>query len=174
MLGTRTALKIVKIVVTGLVSVMILGTIGLVATGESMHQFSGGLGFSSGIQPLDSGNFFSEQGILSVDASAGMIVSLNTENCRMQSTDFDTEILTWWRVWDSNANADGKLEPGELIDTGWMPVEQFIAIYSGSKIIIPADWSGEIRFQLRMERKGLGNPAGHYSCALGVKVDDGS
>ena len=141
---------------------------------ESSYEFSGGLDFSLGTQPADSGEFLSNQGILSVmDASAGMTVSLDTKDCRLQHADLDAEIPTWWRVWDSHADADGKLEPGELIDTGWIPVAEFIKM-NGAIITIPAGWSGNILFQLKMKRSDYGNRAGHYSCALGVEVNDGS
>jgi hypothetical protein len=100
-----------------------------------------------------------------------MTVTLDTEDCRLLRADLGAEIPTWWRIWDSNGDNDGELESGELIDTGWIPVAVFIGM-NGTIITIPADWFGEIRFQLKMERSGHGNPAGHYSCSLGVGVED--
>ena len=175
MLGTRTEirLRILEPLLIVLISLMMLGVIGLTAASESSYQFSGGLDFSLGTQPSDSGEFLSNQWILSVDASGVMTVCLDTKDCRLQSSDLDAKIPTWWRVWDSTSDNDGILEDGELIDTGWIPVADFIAM-NGAIITIPAGWSGEIMFQLKMKRSGYGNRAGHYSCSLGVEVDDGS
>lgn len=175
MLGTRTEirLRILEPLLIVLISLMMLGVIGLTAASESSYQFCEGLDFSLGTQPSDSGEFLSNQWILSVDASGVMTVCLDTKDCRLQSSDFDAKIPTWWRVWDSTSDNDGILQDGELIDTGWIPVADFIAM-NGAIITIPAGWSGEIMFQLKMKRSGYGNRAGHYSCSLGVEVDDGS
>jgi hypothetical protein len=176
MLGTRTETRprILEPLLIVLIFLMMLGVIGLTATSESSYQFSRGLDFSLGTQPADSGEFLSNQWILSVvDASAGMTVSLDTEDCRLQHADLAAEIPTWWRVWDSTSDNDGILDDGKLIDTGWIPVTQFIAM-NGAIITIPPGWSGEILFQLKMKRSGYGNRAGGYSCSLRAEVNDGS
>lgn len=141
---------------------------------ESSYKFSGGLEFLSGTTPPAVGVFESTHWILSIDACGPMTATLDTLNCRLLCTDLDAEIPTWWRVWDSNADADGELEPGELIDTGWIPVADFIAHWNQYKIEIPAGWSGDINFQVRMERSGVADLAGSYSATLTVDVSDGS
>ena len=135
---------------------------------ESSYEFSGGLDFLHGTQPTSTGVFESTHWILSIDACGAMTVTLNTLNCGLLCTWPNAEIPTWWRVWDSTNDNDGK-----LIDTGWITVADFIKM-DGTTITIPPGWSGEIAFQLKMNRSGYGNPAGHYSCSLRVEVDDGS
>lgn len=170
---TGTGLRIVQPLLIGLIFLMILGAIGPAAASESSYGFSGNLDFLLGTDPWDSGEFLSNQLILSVtDASAGMTVTLYTKSCQLQCTDPGAEIPTWWRIWDSNADEDGELESGELIDTGWIAVADFIADWDKFEIEIKPPWSGKIRFQLKMERKGYGNPAGYYECSLGIGVQD--
>jgi len=144
-------------------------------SGFATHEFSGGLEFLVGTQPSSAGVFESTYWILSiVDAGEAMIVTLDTLGCHLVCSALDTEIPTWWRVWDSIGNHDGELDPGELVDSGWIPVSDFIIDWNDETISIPLGWTGGINFQLKMERSGLGDPAGHYSTVLDVTVSEGS
>ena len=140
---------------------------------EPKHVFSGGLEFKDGTEPRAVGTFESTQWILSIHACSVTTVTLHTLDCRLLCEDPAAEIPTWWRIWDSNSDGDGKLEAGEIVDTGWIPVADFIAHWNLYEIEVPSGWSGEIRFQLRMERSGLADHAGTYSATLRVDVCDG-
>ena len=140
---------------------------------QSKQEFSGELAFANGTKPEDIGEFASTEWILSVDACGMTTATLDTLNCRLLA-DPATEIPTWWRVWDSNSDNDGKPDPGELIDTGWIAVADFIAHWNEFKIVIPSGWSGEIKFQAKIERNGLADLAGSYSATLTVDVSDES
>jgi len=144
-------------------------------TGFATHEFFGGLEFLDGTQPTAAGVFESTHWILSiVNADDGMTVTLNTEGCRLMCSDLGVEIPTWWRVWDSTSDQDGELDPGELVDSGWIPASDFIVHWNNDTIEIPLGWTGEINFQLKMERSGLDDPAGYYSTDLNVTVSEGS
>ena len=140
---------------------------------EPRHVFSGGLEFKEGTEPRAVGMFESTQWILSIEACGATAVTLHTLDCRLVCKDPAAEIPTWWRVWDSNSDGDGKLEAGEIVDTGWIPVADFITHWNLYEIEVPTGWSGKIRFQLRMERSGLADHAGTYSATLRVDVCDG-
>jgi len=139
---------------------------------EGSHVFSEGLAFTDGTAPTADGEFESTLWILSVNACGIMTVTLDTLNCRFLCAYLATEVPTWWRVWDSNSDNDGELDSGELIDTGWIAVADFIAHWNEFEIVIPPGWSGEIRFQAKMERNRLANLAGSYSATLTVDVSD--
>jgi len=141
---------------------------------KSKYEFSGELAFANGTGPEDVGEFESSQWILSVNACGTAVITLHTLNCRFLCSDLDAEIPSWWRVWDNNGNNNEELEEGELIDTRWIPVAEFIARWNLKEIEIPAGWSGEIRFQLKMERSHLADHAGTYSAILKVDVRDKS
>ena len=117
---------------------------------QSKQEFSGELAFADGTEPEDIGDFASTEWILSVDACGMTTATLDTLNCRLLA-DPATEVPTWWRVWDSNSDNDGEPDPGELIDTSWITVADFIAHWNEFKIVIPSGWSGEIAFQARMD-----------------------
>jgi len=53
-------------------------------------------------------------------------------------------------------------------------VADFIAHWNEFKIVIPSGWSGEIKFQAKIERNGLADLAGSYSATLTVDVSDES
>jgi len=126
----------------------------------------------AGIAPTAVGVFDSTQWILSVSACRPMIVTLDTLNCRLLCADPIMEVPTWWRVWDSSSDNDGEHDSGELVDTGWIPAAGFIAHWNLYEIGVPAGWSVEIRFQLRMERSHHADRAASYSATLGVDVHD--
>jgi len=106
--------------------------------------------------------------VYSFSGSLQIEIALDTADCHLLPigyTDLRYEIPTEWRVWDSTSDNDGKLEAGELIDTGWLPVATFIAFIAtvdDSSITVPSGWSGEISFQARMTRHRLGDSAGDY------------
>jgi len=140
---------------------------------ESSYEFSrGGLEFLHGTQLKDAGLFESTQRILTIRACAPLTVSLETLDCRLICSDLNAEIPSWWRVWDNSGNNDGKLDLGELVDSGWIAAADFVAHWNESRIVAPSGWSGEIRFQLKMERSGLGDPSGHYSTVLDVTASE--
>ena len=139
---------------------------------ESSHVFSGGLAFIDGTVPTAVGEFESTHWILTINACGTMIVTLDTLNCRFLCADLATEVPTWWRVWDSSGNNDGEPDSEELIDTGWIAVADFIAHWNEFEIVIPPGWSGEIRFQAKMNRCGIADLAGSYSSTLTVDVSD--
>lgn len=141
---------------------------------EPSHAFSGELEFLDGTAPTAVGAFESTHWILSVDACGIMTATLDTLDCRLLCADLGTEVPTWWRVWDSNYNNDGEPDPGELVDTGWIAVAEFIARWNQYEIKFPPGWSGEIRFQLKMKRSSLADHAGMYSAILKVDVCDES
>jgi len=137
---------------------------------EPSHVFSGGLKFTDGTVPTAVGGFESSHWMLSVSACGIMTATLDTLDCHLLCADIGTEVPTWWRVWDTNCDNDGEPDPGELIDTGWIPVADFVAHWNKFKIVIPSGWSGEIAFQAKMERNGLADLAGSYSATLTVDV----
>ena len=121
-----------------------------------VYSFSGLLQIKNGWNPYDEGTYpdpITDEGALVLhiqthDTAAK--IALNTADCHLLPigcVDPRHEIPTEWRVWDSASDNDGKLELGELIDTGWLPVATFIETFHDSPIIVPSDWSGEIRFQ---------------------------
>lgn len=139
---------------------------------EASHVFSGGLAFTDGTAPTADGEFESTHWILTINACGTTIVTLDTLNCRFLCADLATEVPTWWRVWDSNSDNDGESDPGELIDTGWIAVADFIAHWNQYVIEIAPGWSGKIRFQAKMQRNGVADLAGSYSATLTVDVSD--
>jgi hypothetical protein len=153
-------------------AVLVIGMISYGVSGLASHEFIGGLEFVNGTQPGAVGVFESDEWILSIDACKAMTVTLNTVGCRLVCSDLGVEIPTWWRVWDSSGNHDGKLDGAELVDSGWIAVSDFIIHWNNEIISIPSGWSGEIKFQLKMERNGLGDPAGSYSSVLDVTVSE--
>jgi len=141
---------------------------------EPSYEFSGGLEFLYGIQPPTAGIFVSTQWILSIDACGIVTVTLDTLNCCLLCEDPAAEVPTWWRVWDSNSDNDGELDLGELADSGWIAAADFVAHWNESLIVAPPGWSGEMRFQVKMKRSGIADPAGTCSATLKVDVYDGA
>jgi len=110
-------------------------------------------------------------GIQTDDVAAKIV--LHTADCHLLPIGCEDpryEIPTEWRVWDSISDKDGELDPGELVDTGWLPVAKFIETFDDRPIIVPPGWVGKICFQARMIRRGLGDSAGDYSASLTVEV----
>ena len=94
-------------------------------------------------------------------------MTLGTESCRLlrvPPSSHGREICTEWRVWEDHG--------GAIIDTGWLPVALFEAMFEANDIALPSGWSGEIYFQARVVRRGLGDHAGDYSAALAVSVSE--
>jgi len=95
-------------------------------------------------------------------------MGLLIHGCRLTkdgAADTCYEIATEWRVWDSSHG-------GEVIDTGWVAVAVFEEMFENDDIVVPSGWSGEIYFQLRMTRYGLGDHSGDYSAVLTVDVPE--
>ena len=146
-----------------------------------VYSFSGSLQIDTGWNPYAEGTHPSpindaDAWVLHIqtDDTAAKI-ALDTADCHLLPigyTDLRYEIPTEWRVWDSTSDNDGKLEAGELIDRGWLPVAAFIKTFDDNPIIVPPGWSGKIYFQARMTRHGLGNSAGDYSAGLTVAVTE--
>ena len=131
------------------------------------HSFEGSLQISGDWNPRASGVFEGDVWELHIQACAETTVTLNTDSCRLTrvgSEDPRYEILTEWCVSDSHG--------GEVIDTGWIAVALFEEIFENDDIVVPSGWSGEIYFQLRMTRCGLGDHSGDYSAALTVDVSE--
>ncbi len=136
---------------------------------EPQHSFSGNLRMqhANAWNPRVSGVFESNIWVLHIQTCAAASVTLGTESCslmRMSPSTHGCEIPTEWRVWDNHA--------GTVVDTGWLPVALFEAMFENDFISIPSGWSGEIYFQMRMTRHGLGNRSGDYSAALTVSVSE--
>ena len=146
-----------------------------------VYSFSGSLQIDTGWNPYAEGTYPSpindaDAWVLHIqtDDTAAKI-ALDTADCHLLPigyTDLRYEIPTEWRVWDSTSDNDGKLEAGELIDTGWLPVATFIKRFDDNPITVPSGWSGEISFQARMTRHRLGDSAGDYSAELTVAVTE--
>jgi len=131
------------------------------------HHFAGSLQISGDWNPAASGVFEGSVWELHIQACAETTVSLGTDDCRLTrvgSEDPRYEILTEWRVWDDLG--------GVVIDTGWLAVAVFEEMFESGAITVPSGWSGEIHFQLRMIRYGLGDHSGDYSAALTVDVPE--
>lgn len=156
----------------------VLFMIGMTSYGVSSlaaHAFSEGLEFLDGTQPSSAGIFESTNWTLDiVDAGGAIIVTLNTPDSRLWCNDLGAEIPTWWRVWDNTSAQNGKRDPAKLADSGWVAVSDFVIHWNDNIISIPQSWSGEIYFQLKMERSGLGDPAGYYSTDPNVIVSEGA
>jgi len=132
---------------------------------EPEYHFSGNLQIPHGWAPRASGVFEGNVWVLHIKSCGVTVVSLDTDHCRLTRVghqELRFEIPTEWRVWDDHE--------GEIVNTGWVPVAQFQAMFETNSIAIPPGWSGEIYFQARMIRNGLGDPAGDYSAALTVEI----
>jgi len=126
-----------------------------------------------GWDPRATGVFESNTLTVRITTVTAAKVFINTADCRLTRIGHVGpywEIPTEWRVWDTTSNQDGHLDPGEVVDSGWLVVAAFMETYQDSPIVVPPGWAGEICFQMRMTRSGLGNSAGDYSAALTVDV----
>lgn len=146
-----------------------------------VYSFTGSLQISNGWNPYDEGTYpdpitDEDAWVLHIQTGASAAkISLDTTACplmRIGHVGPYWEILTEWRAWDGTSNQDGQLDPGELVDSGWLPVVTFMETFQDDPIIVPSGWTGEICFQVRMTRYGLGNSAGDYSAALTVSVTE--
>jgi len=133
---------------------------------ESEDHFSGNLQIPHGWNPRASGVFEGNIWTLHIQACAATMIALDTDACcltRMAGYEGPRwEIPTEWRVWDDHG--------GEVINTGWLAVALFKVMFEKGVIVVPSGWAGEIYFQLRMTRYGLGDYPGDYSAALTVDV----
>jgi len=132
---------------------------------EPKHGFTGSLQIHSDWNPRASGVFEGGIWTLHIQACAEITVSLSTDDCRLTRAGFEDpryEIPTEWRVWDDHG--------GVVINTGWLAAAVFEEMFENADIVVPSGWSGEIYFQLRMTRYGLGDYSGDYSAALTVDV----
>ena len=136
---------------------------------EPKHSFSGNLRmqYANAWNPRASGVFESNIWTLHIQTCTSATVTLDTDVCcllRVPPSIHGREIPTEWQVWDNHA--------GEVVNTGWLPVALFKAMFENDVILIPSGWSGEIYFQMRMMRHGLGDRSGDYSAALTASVSD--
>jgi hypothetical protein len=131
-------------------------------------QFSGDLEILEGWDPSATGIYESNKWILHiVTYTASASVALDTTACMLMRIGYNDpywEIPTEWRVCDSRE--------GAVIDSGWLAVATFMEMFQDNPIVVPSGWSGEIYFQVRMTRYGLGHSAGDYSAALTVIVTE--
>lgn len=136
-------------------------------------RFLGGLVLLQGSRAVDVGEFESAPWVLTAHAAGNATVILDTRDCRLACGGRVCEIPVWWRVWDSFSDCDGLLEYGEVVDTGWVPGPEFLAHWNLYEVQLPPGWTGEIRFQLKLERRGIVDRAGKYFAILRVEVSDG-
>ena len=132
---------------------------------ECSHSFSGSLQIPVDWSPLATGTYEGDVWVLRIQACGAMAVSVDTEHCRVTRVGYEGprwEIPTQWRVWDDHG--------GELVNTGWISVASFQATFESNAIHVPAGWSGNISFQARMIRSGLGDSGGEYLASLTVSV----
>ena len=173
-MATRVVSKSFTLLVLALILCVVQGL-----ANAPVYWFSGSLQIKNGWNPYDEGTYpdpikDEDAWVLHIqtDDTAARI-SLNTAACRLVRIGHVGpywEIPTEWRVWDSTSNQDGQLDPGELVDSGWLPVVTFMETFQDNPIVVSSGWSGEIYFQVRMTRYGLGNNSGDYSAALTVDV----
>ncbi len=123
---------------------------------------SGSFDFPEGTDPRDEGLYESETWTVAISTASQMGIEFFGLDLPIRKLSGGLGLPTWWRCWDDEADRDGELEGGEVIDTGWQEVASQTPNERLDRATIPAGWSGELNLQLRVKRSGFDDRAGDY------------